>query len=113
MIKKIILWYVLRKCNGQYKCNGKVVRVFSEEWYNDYIKGINIIKARRLIPKQPINKELKKYSGGTQVLYANCPVCEQPVSIYNGHQNNKKFRRDEYAFCNHCGQALDWTEEGE
>lgn len=61
------------------------------------------------IPKKPINKELKKYSGGTQVLFADCPMCEQPVKIYNGHQNNKEFRRDEDVYCNHCGQALDWS----
>ena len=74
---------------------------------------IAIADMEKQIPKEPINKELIKYSGGTQVLYANCPICEQPVSIYNGHQNNKEFRRDEDVFCNHCGQALDWSEEDE
>lgn len=75
------------------------------------IQQVTIEALEKLIPKKTINKKLRKYSGGTQALFANCPICEQPVTIYNGHQNNKEFRRDEDVFCKHCGQALDWSEE--
>lgn len=89
------------------KCRMRSEKTKDEVWQ----AGDMAIKAiEKQISKKPINKELKKYSGGTQVLFADCPMCEQPVKIYNGHQNNKEFRRDEDVYCNHCGQALDWSE---
>lgn len=62
------------------------------------------------VPKKPIDTELFIYASGTRTLSGYCPVCDQPVSIFDGHQNNKKFRRDEDVFCSYCGQALDWSE---
>ena len=61
------------------------------------------------IPKKAKNTELNIYASGTRTLSGYCPVCDQPVSIFDGHQNNKKFRRDEDVFCSYCGQALDWS----
>lgn len=62
------------------------------------------------IPKKAKNTELNVYASGTRTLSGYCPVCDQPVCIFDGHQNNKKFRRDEDVFCSYCGQALDWSE---
>lgn len=71
----------------------------------------NAISAlEKQIPKKPIDTELFIYASGTRTLSGYCPVCDQPVSIFDGHQNNKKFRRDEDVFCSYCGQALDWSD---
>ena len=72
---------------------------------------IAISALEKQIAKKPKNTELTTYSGGTQVLHAYCPICEQPIKIYNGHQKNKVFRRDEDVFCSYCGQKLDWSDE--
>lgn len=38
LIKKFIVWYLLRKCNAIIKYNGKVVRVFSADFYEKHIR---------------------------------------------------------------------------
>lgn len=73
-----------------------------------YTMAISALKKQ--IPKKVISKELTVYSGGTRVLYARCPICKQSIKIFDGHQNNKIFRRDEDVFCNCCGCALDWSD---
>jgi hypothetical protein len=34
LIKRFIVWYLLKRCNAVFEYNGRVVRVFSEEFYN-------------------------------------------------------------------------------
>lgn len=38
LIKKFIVWYLLHRCNACFKYKGKVVRVFSEEFYNTEVR---------------------------------------------------------------------------
>lgn len=37
LINKFIVWYLLRYCNARLRYDGRVVRVFSEGFYNDYV----------------------------------------------------------------------------
>ena len=38
IIKRFIVWYLCKYCNCIFNYNGKTVRVFSEEFYNDELK---------------------------------------------------------------------------
>ncbi len=44
LIKRFIVWYLLKRCNAVFEYNGKVVRAFSEEFYNtevrDYLNAV-------------------------------------------------------------------------
>ena len=37
LINKFIIWYLLRYCNACLKHDGRVVRVFSKEFYDDVV----------------------------------------------------------------------------
>lgn len=37
-IKRFIVWYLLKRCNAVFEYNGKVVRAFSEEFYNTEVR---------------------------------------------------------------------------
>ena len=38
LVNRFIIWYILEKCNATIKLDGKVVRVFSEEFYEKHIR---------------------------------------------------------------------------
>lgn len=50
------------------------------------------------IPKKPIEKEVIGASMTGYKYRGQCPKCSSTVSQYTGN------------YCNHCGQALDWSE---
>ena len=37
-VNKFILWYLLRYCNACLRYNGKVIRVFSQGFYDDEVR---------------------------------------------------------------------------
>ena len=41
MIKKFIVWYLTRKAHSFFRYKNKVVRMFSEAWYETKIKDLN------------------------------------------------------------------------
>lgn len=38
LIKRFIIWYLLKKCNAKFEYHDKVVRVFSAEFHEKHIK---------------------------------------------------------------------------
>jgi hypothetical protein len=38
LINKFIVWYLLRHCNAVLRYNGKVIRVFSQGFYDDVVR---------------------------------------------------------------------------
>ena len=38
LIKQFITWYLIHNCNAIFEYNGKVVRVFSDDFYEKHIK---------------------------------------------------------------------------
>ncbi len=38
LIKQFIIWYLIQKCNAIFEYNGKVVRVFSADFYEKHIR---------------------------------------------------------------------------
>ena len=110
MIKKFVLWFVLKIHYGQFKHNGKVVRAFSEEWYNKYIKGINIVKTKQALEKQ-IPKKPEKLGKEKSIENSYWIKCEcGAVSLVDIKSHNQMY-------CSECGQLmsldLDWSEEDE
>ena len=48
LIKRFIVWYLLRRCNACLKYEGRVVRVFSKEFYdNEVAEYLNAIARTR------------------------------------------------------------------
>jgi hypothetical protein len=37
-IKRFIVWYLCKRCNAVFEYNGKVVRVFSKEFYDTEVR---------------------------------------------------------------------------
>lgn len=48
MIKKFIVWYLERKSHCFFRYKSKVVRMFSEAWYDEHIKNIGWGKVKDL-----------------------------------------------------------------
>ena len=49
MLKKFILWYLLKKCSAVLEYEGKVIRVFSKEFYDtEVIDYLNAMKRTRI-----------------------------------------------------------------
>ena len=38
LIKRFIVWYLCKRCNAVFEHNGKVVRVFSKEFYDTEVR---------------------------------------------------------------------------
>lgn len=88
----------------------KIKRFFGEN--SPYNKELNIIQ--ELINKESLNKEIpkivitKSYMSATQDIYGNylktknlCSSCKKEIDYSS------------YEYCPHCGQKLDWGDDGE
>ena len=54
LIKRFIVWYLLKRCNAVFEYNGRVVRVFSEEFYNNEVRDyLNAVARARFNTRTP------------------------------------------------------------
>ena len=60
--------------------------------YHSLVMAIHALEKQ--IPKKPLKDKLREEG------YCGCPICKHLVDSVSN-------------YCEHCGQALDWTEEGE
>lgn len=65
---------------------------------NDNVKLV-VDALEKQIPKKPINED---------GYYANnrCPMCKHRIKSGEGSSS-----RERTNWCNHCGQAIDWSDE--
>ena len=53
-IKRFIVWYLCKRCNAVFEYNGKVVRVFSKEFYDTEVRGhLNSVARGRFNTRTP------------------------------------------------------------
>lgn len=49
MIKRFIVWYILHRCRGIFRYKGRVVRIFTEEFYDGEVREyLNYIKRAKM-----------------------------------------------------------------
>ena len=53
-IKRFIVWYLCKRCNAVFEYNGKVVRVFSKDFYDTEVREhLNAISRGRFNTRAP------------------------------------------------------------
>lgn len=54
LIKRFIVWYLCKRCNAVFEYNGKVVRVFSKEFYDTEVREyLNAVARERFNTRTP------------------------------------------------------------
>jgi hypothetical protein len=82
----------------------EVIRTLKMEMLGDseqmkYAKQTAIEALEKQIPKEPFEKEVISASMSGYKHKGICPKCSLTVSQFAGN------------YCQHCGQALDWSEQ--
>lgn len=73
-------------------------KITENEAYSDYFQDVCKIAVKALEKQIPKKTTKRQYVPNGTLVYGHCPNCDC-------------FTKNDFSYCKHCGQALDWGQE--